>query len=129
MRRLGERPANVGFVLRGIADEAAMRRVVAITGASAGIGRAIAIRLARDGASVAICARRRDRLDAVADEILQAGGTSLPIVADVTQRRGHAGVRRADGLALGAARRDDVQRRLRRRTARSTRSRRTRCRR
>ena len=62
-----------------------MRRVVAITGASAGIGRAIAIRLARDGASVAICARRRDRLDRVADEIIQAGGTSLPIVADVTQ--------------------------------------------
>jgi short-subunit dehydrogenase len=60
-----------------------MRRVVAITGASSGIGRAIALRLARDGASVAICARRRDRLDRVADEIIQAGGTSLPIVADV----------------------------------------------
>jgi short-subunit dehydrogenase len=62
-----------------------MRRVVAITGASAGIGRAIAIRLARDGASVAICARRRERLDAVAAEIVQAGGTSLPIVADVSR--------------------------------------------
>jgi short-subunit dehydrogenase len=62
-----------------------MRRVVAITGASAGIGRAIAIRVARDGASVAICARRRDRLDQVANEIVQAGGTSLPIVADVAQ--------------------------------------------
>jgi short-subunit dehydrogenase len=62
-----------------------MRRVVAITGASAGIGRAIAIRLARDGASVAICARRRERLDGVAAEIIQAGGTSLPIVADVTR--------------------------------------------
>src|SRR5437762_320105 len=60
-----------------------MRRVIAITGASAGIGRATAIRLARDGASVAICARRRDRLDAVAQEIIRAGGTSLPIVADV----------------------------------------------
>ena len=62
-----------------------MRRVVAITGASAGIGRATAIRLARDGASVAICARRRDRLDGVAAEIIQAGGTSLPIVADVSR--------------------------------------------
>ena len=39
-----------------------MRRVVAITGASAGIGRATALRVARDGASVAICARRQDRL-------------------------------------------------------------------
>ena len=62
-----------------------MRRVVAITGASAGIGRATALRLARDGASVAICARRRDRLDAVAAEISRAGGTALPIVADVTR--------------------------------------------
>jgi len=62
-----------------------MRRIVAITGASAGIGRATAIRLARDGASVAICARRRDRLDAVADEIVRAGGTALPVVADVTR--------------------------------------------
>jgi short-subunit dehydrogenase len=62
-----------------------MRRVVAITGASAGIGRALAIRLARDGASLAICARRRERLDGVAAEIIQAGGTSLPIVADVTR--------------------------------------------
>ena len=62
-----------------------MRRIVAITGASAGIGRATALRLARDGASVAICARRKDRLDAVADEIVRAGGTALPVVADVTR--------------------------------------------
>ena len=60
-------------------------RVIAITGASAGIGRATAIRLARDGASVAICARRRDRLDAVGAEIERAGGRAFPFVADVTQ--------------------------------------------
>jgi short-subunit dehydrogenase len=60
-----------------------MPRVIAITGASAGIGRATAIRVARDGASVAICARRRDRLDAVASEIAAAGGSALPVVADV----------------------------------------------
>jgi NAD(P)-dependent dehydrogenase (short-subunit alcohol dehydrogenase family) len=62
-----------------------MSRVVAITGASAGIGRAVALRVARDGAAVAICARRKDRLDAVADEIVRAGGRPLPIVADVTK--------------------------------------------
>ncbi len=62
-----------------------MRRVIAITGASAGIGRATAIRFARDGASIAICARRRDRLDRVAQEIIDAGGTALPLVADVAQ--------------------------------------------
>jgi short-subunit dehydrogenase len=59
-------------------------RVVAITGASAGIGRATALRLARDGAAIAICARRADRLNAVAAEIVAAGGQALPVVADVT---------------------------------------------
>ncbi len=61
-----------------------MKKVVAITGASAGIGRATALRLARDGASVAICGRRKDRLDEVAAEVIRAGGRALPVVADVT---------------------------------------------
>jgi NAD(P)-dependent dehydrogenase (short-subunit alcohol dehydrogenase family) len=60
-------------------------RVVAITGASAGIGRATALRLARDGASLVVCARRRDRIEAVASEIVAAGGQALPLVADVTR--------------------------------------------
>jgi short-subunit dehydrogenase len=62
-----------------------MSRVVAITGASAGIGRATAVRLARDGASLAICARRTDRLDEAAGEIRAAGGEALAVAADVTR--------------------------------------------
>ena len=60
-------------------------RVVAITGASSGIGRATALWLGRSGAAVAICARRRNRLEAVAAEIVAAGGQALPLVADVTR--------------------------------------------
>jgi NADP-dependent 3-hydroxy acid dehydrogenase YdfG len=62
-----------------------MKPVVAITGASAGIGRATAVRLARDGASLVLCARRPDRLNEVAEEIMRAGGQALAVVADVTR--------------------------------------------
>jgi NADP-dependent 3-hydroxy acid dehydrogenase YdfG len=60
-------------------------KVVAITGASAGIGRATALRLARDGAAVVACARRADRLEQLRGEIDTAGGQALSIVADVTR--------------------------------------------
>jgi short-subunit dehydrogenase len=62
-------------------------RVIAITGASAGIGRATALRMARAGCAIAACARRADRLDSLAGEIGAAGGQALAIVADVTSER------------------------------------------
>jgi 3-oxoacyl-[acyl-carrier protein] reductase len=56
-----------------------------ITGASRGIGRAIAARLGRMGASVAICARNREALERAAAGLREQGIRTLPIVADVTR--------------------------------------------
>ncbi|MGE4219340.1 MAG: SDR family NAD(P)-dependent oxidoreductase [Alphaproteobacteria bacterium] len=53
-----------------------------VTGASAGLGRRMATVLAAHGAAVAIAARRRDRLDAVAAEIAGQGGRAVPVLLD-----------------------------------------------
>jgi NADP-dependent 3-hydroxy acid dehydrogenase YdfG len=60
--------------------------VALVTGASSGIGEATARALAVRGAAVAIGARRKERLDAVAAEIEDAGGAALAVESDVTDR-------------------------------------------
>ena len=59
-------------------------RTAIVTGASRGIGQAIATRLASEGAHVGLVARSREALDAVAEHIRGAGGVATPLVADVT---------------------------------------------
>ncbi|WP_396931200.1 SDR family oxidoreductase [Mycolicibacterium sp.] len=59
-------------------------KIVAITGASSGIGAATARLLAQRGASVVLGARREDRLRQLADEIRETGGTAITVPTDVT---------------------------------------------
>jgi NADP-dependent 3-hydroxy acid dehydrogenase YdfG len=61
-------------------------KVVVITGASSGLGASTAKLLARHGAKVVLGARRKDRIDAVVQEISVAGGTAIGFAADVTKR-------------------------------------------
>jgi len=58
-------------------------KVVLVTGASSGIGRACARRLGAEGASVALAGRRRERLDEVAAELAAAGAGALVLTGDV----------------------------------------------
>ncbi len=60
-------------------------KVAAITGATEGIGRATAQKLAREGARVAICARHADKVQQAADEIARFGAETLGIAADVSK--------------------------------------------
>ncbi len=66
--------------------------VVLVTGASRGIGRAAALRLAREGARLALVARREDQLAEVAGLVREAGSEALPLVCDA-----------ADPAAIAAA--------------------------
>ena len=59
------------------------REVVVVTGASAGVGRAVVRRFAREGARIALLARGRDGLDAAAREVEDAGGRALVLPTDV----------------------------------------------
>lgn len=64
---------------------AAPRRIVVITGASAGVGHAAAVEFGRHGWCVALIARGRERLEQAADEVRRAGGEAMTIVADVAE--------------------------------------------
>jgi NADP-dependent 3-hydroxy acid dehydrogenase YdfG len=84
--------------------------VVAITGASSGIGEATALAAARAGAAVSLTARRADRVEALAKRIVADGGRAIAIPADVGEEdqatafveRTHAELGRLDSLVNNA---------------------------
>jgi clavulanate-9-aldehyde reducatase len=85
-------------------------QVVAVTGASSGIGEATALACAQAGAAVALGARRTDRIQALAERIAAGGGRAIAIATDVGEedqagefvRRAHAELRRLDVLVNNA---------------------------
>jgi meso-butanediol dehydrogenase/(S,S)-butanediol dehydrogenase/diacetyl reductase len=63
-------------------------KVAFVTGGGSGIGAATAQRLAQEGATVVVCGRRREPLDAVVADIVAAGGKAEAVVADVSDEAG-----------------------------------------
>lgn len=78
-----------------------MTSTVWITGGGAGIGRALALRLCRDGARVAISARTAESLDAVRDDAAGLPGQILPVPLDVTDREAVAEAAEAIEAEIG----------------------------
>src|SRR5438132_6047275 len=85
-------------------------KVVAVTGASSGIGEATALACAEAGAAVALAARRLDRIEALAQRIRGAGGRALAVETDVGEEeqarafvhRAHSELGRLDVLVNNA---------------------------
>ncbi len=62
-------------------------KVIVITGASSGLGEAAARLLSAQGARVVLGARRRDRIEALAEQLTESGGTAISAVVDVADRQ------------------------------------------
>ncbi len=67
-------------------------KTVVVTGASSGIGQSVALEFAKEGATVIAVARRKERLDALAEEAQDMAGKILPFVGDVSSKEAAEGM-------------------------------------
>ena len=80
-------------------------KVAIVTGGGRGIGKAISLALARNGADVVLCGRTQKSLDETADEIREFGRAAFPVVADI---REYQNIKRLITQASEAAKRIDI---------------------
>jgi short-subunit dehydrogenase len=84
LRAFGKRIPGAGGILAPSLSGAVKGRNVLITGASSGIGRSTAIKIGEAGGTVMLVARTREKLEEVADEVREAGGTAHVHPCDLT---------------------------------------------
>ena len=77
------------------------KRIALVTGAGRGIGRSIAIQLAKDGVDVAVTSRTESELDEVVSQIQAAGVRSLKLVGDMENHESLRGLVAAVSAELG----------------------------
>ena len=87
--------------MSGRPQQLAAWRTALVTGGGSGIGRGIALALARRDVSVALVGRRREPLETVAGEIASMGGQALAFPTDLTQASDRLGLRERIHAALG----------------------------
>lgn len=86
-------------------DAALKGKVAVVTGSGRGIGKAIALRLAREGADVVVCDYSSENIEAVAREIAELGRGSLAVKADVSNKQD---VERMVATVIGRFKRIDI---------------------
>jgi short-subunit dehydrogenase len=84
LRAFGQRVPGAGEVLARSLHDAVKGRTVLITGASSGIGRAAALKVGKEGGTVLLVARTREKLEEVQREIERLGGTGYVHPCDLT---------------------------------------------
>src|SRR5205085_460084 len=84
LQAFGKRIPGAGGILAPSLADAVKGRHILITGASSGIGRSVALKIGAAGGTVLLVARTQAKLDEVADEVEQAGGSAHVHTCDLT---------------------------------------------